>query len=165
MTIAAAYHPVNSPCRGGILYNKLKTPVLAALPSMKFLKASIFGRVLSSFAPVSAAPSAPGGLARWPARDSPWVRPGPTARGFPLYSLLPANCQLPTGYCYLPQSQAPMRPAASPGSPSPRASRRPAAACRGGCPPRCGAPVTGPGPSLWLSCCSRGGRCSYGRGC
>ena len=69
-------------------------------------------------------------------------------------------------YCYFPQrpGASPQPPAASPGSPSPPALTRPAAACRGGCPPRCGAPGRGPGPSRGLSCCSRGGRCSCGRG-
>ncbi len=140
-----------------VLSNSAPSPIVPAgklyttqtmLPSGKNFKMRNFGGVLSNSSPVIASPFAPGG-----SRSSSC--PLPTA-----------NCLLPTANCYFPQPPcpSPQKKAASSGSPSPPAWMRPAAACRGGCPARCGGPGKGPGPSPGLSCCSRGGRCSCGHG-
>ncbi len=76
------------------------------LSSGEALKKTNSVGVLSNFAPDLASPSAPGGLARtrrrrhveaWPARDSPWVRPGPGLRP---EGSLSFPCFLPTANCW-----------------------------------------------------------------
>ncbi len=64
------------------------------LSSGEAFKKKNFVGILSNSSPVLASPFAPGGLARWPARDSPWVRPGPGLRP---EGSLSFPCLLPTG--------------------------------------------------------------------